>query len=655
MNSLHKIVRDSLLTGSLSKRLVLLVGIPTSLFLIAMLAWIALRGFRQTVEQTRATALNLARVQAARLDRMLGEAARIPELHTQMLESGALKTEKELQSYLAKVVARYPSIYGSCLAFEPHTFAPSREFYAPYCYWKDGHVESTDIGTPEYNPFRREWYAKPKTLQHALWTEPYFDDGGGNALMTTHSVPFYKAGSPDTKENFLGIATIDISLDQLIHDLQSIRVADTGYAFLVSPGGRYLAYPDSTKVMKELMKDENPQLAAAMMSGKEGFVRISEPMNKRDAWIAYMPVQNGGFTLALVYPNQEIMRDAYRALADLAIIGLIGLAGLFVALIIISSSVTKPITKLASAARKIADGDLHLRLNDQVNIHEVRDLANAFDKMMRDLRMRMEELKYTTTIKERMTGELNAARRIQMSMLPKEWSDHTAWPSRADISLHAVIQPAREIGGDFYDYRFLDDNRLAFLIGDVAGKGVPAALFMAMTQTLFKGFSSPDRTASDIMARVNNALCDESQAGMFVTLLYGVLHVHTGALDLCNAGHPPPFLIGHNECITQLQDARNPALGLMRDISYHSASFILKPGEKLFLYTDGVTEAFNKDRELYSIQRLEQFLNQNSDKAVEELSSGILKDVRAFSGDEDASDDLTILALKMTGICQGAS
>ncbi len=642
-------MRVPLLTGSLSKRLVLLVGIPTSLFLIAMLAWIALRGFRQTVEQTRASALNLARVQAAQLDRMLGEAARIPELHAQMLESGALKTEAELQGYLAKVVASYPSIYGSCLAFEPHTFVAAREFYAPYCYWKDGHVESTDIGTPEYNPFHWEWYAKPKTLHHALWTEPYFDDGGGNALMTTHSVPFHKPGSPRTVENFLGIATIDISLDQLIHDLQSIRVADTGYAFLVSPGGRYLVYPDSAKVMKALIQDDNPQLAAVMMSGKEGFDRISEPMKNRDAWIAHMPVQNGGFTLALVYPNAEIMRDAYRALTDLAIIGVIGLAALFIALIIISRSVTRPITKLAMAARKIAAGDLNLSLNEQVNIHEVRDLASAFEKMMRDLRMRMEELKYTTTIKERMTGELNAARRIQMSMLPKEWSDHTAWPRRADVSLHAVIQPAREIGGDFYDYRFLDDNRLAFLIGDVAGKGVPAALFMAMTQTLFKGFSSPDRTASDIMARVNNALCDEAQTGMFVTLLYGVLNVQSGALDLCNAGHPPPFLISSEKNVSQLQGARNPALGLKRDIPYHSANYKLNPGEKLLLYTDGVTEAFNKNRELYSIQKLELFLKENSEKTVEEISTGILQDVRVYSGDEEASDDLTVLALKMTG------
>jgi sigma-B regulation protein RsbU (phosphoserine phosphatase) len=171
---------------------------------------------------------------------------------------------------------------------------------------------------------------------------------------------------------------------------------------------------------------------------------------------------------------------------------------------------------------------------------------------------------------------------------------------------------------------------------------------MAMTQTLFKGFSSPDRSASETMSRVNDALCDEAQTGMFVTLLYGVLHVQSGALELCNAGHPPPIMISGNGT-TQLQGARNPALGLKRDLVFHSASFQLKPVDKLLLYTDGVTEAFNKARELYGIQRLEQFLQKNSGKSVEEISTGILQDVRAYSGQEEASDDLTVLALKITG------
>lgn len=637
------------LHGPLSTRLVLLVGLPAALFLSAMLAWVAARNFRESLEQTRASALDLARLQAARLDRFLGEAARIPELHAHMLESGALKNPADLQRYLIQIVARNPSIYGSCLAFEPHTFVAEREFYAPYCYWKDGRVESTDIGTPDYNPFRWEWYAKPKATRRALWTEPYFDEGGGNTLMTTHSVPFHKPGSAGQAGDFLGIATIDISLDQLIRDLQGMRVAETGYAFLVSPAGRYLAFPDTARAMKGMIQADNAHLAAAMMSGAEGFLRTSEPWQKRDAWIAHMPVQNGGFTLALVYPHAEITGAARRSLLEMVAVGAIGLAALFAVLVLIARSVSRPITRLAAAARKIAEGDLDHRLEGEVRIDEVRDLGSAFDKMTRDLRMRMAELKYTTTLTERMTGELNAARRIQMSMLPREWSASNTWPPGVNVSLHAVIQPAREVGGDFYDYRFLDDNRLSILIGDVSGKGVPAALFMAMTQTLFKGFASPARTAAEIMSRVNNALCDESHTGMFVTLIYGVLEVRSGDLEICNAGHPPPVLLRHGAPAGFLQGERHPALGLLRDSPFTSTHFQLRPGDRLVLYTDGVTEAIDDAHDLYGSERLKSLLSRLENASAEEITNAVIRDVRMHSGDQEPADDLTVLALHHAG------
>jgi sigma-B regulation protein RsbU (phosphoserine phosphatase) len=641
-------VRFQPLHGPLSTRLVLLVGVPAALFLIGVLIWVATHNFNQSVDQTRASALDLARLQAARLDRILGEAARIPELHAHMLESGALKSPDELQRYLTQVVARNSSIYGSCLAFEPHTFVPDREYYAPYCYWKNGQVESTDIGTPEYNPFRWEWYAKPKATHQALWTEPYFDEGGGNTLMTTHSVPFHKAGTKGTAEDFLGIATIDISLDQLIRDLQDMRVAQTGYAFLVSPAGRYLAFPDTTRTMKGMIQNDNAELAAAMMSKSEGFIRTSEPWRSQDAWVAHMPVQNGGFTLGLVYPHAEIISAARRSLQKLVAVGVVGLAALFAILVFTARSVSRPITQLAAATRKIAAGDLDHSLTGEVRINEVRDLRLAFHKMTRDLRMRMEELKYTTTLTERMTGELNAARRIQMSMLPKEWSAAGAAPG-VHVSLHAVIQPAREVGGDFYDYRFLDQDRLSILIGDVSGKGVPAALFMAMTQTLFKGFASPARTAADIMSRVNNALCDESHTGMFVTLIYGVLDVRRGMLELCNAGHPPPIHLRHRMPPQLLQGERHPALGLLRDSPFTSAHFQIQPGDRLVLYTDGVTESINAAHELYGSARLEQLLQRHAESSAAEITEAVIRDVRAHSGEQEPSDDLTILALHHEG------
>jgi len=638
---------DSLLRGSLSSRLIRLIGIPATVFLLLVIAFVGVQSFKRTVDQNQDAAMNAARTQSLRLDGSLGEASLIPEMHARILESGSLKGEEALQSYLSEVVTHNSGIiYGSCLAFEPFTYAPGEECYAPYAWLNEGHTDFKVLGPPDYNHFEWDWYQLPKKLGHGLWTEPYFDEGGGDVLMTTRSVPFYKKQA-DGSKGFWGVATIDISLEQLIKDLRTIKVGDTGYALLISKGGRYLVHPDSSKIMKQPLSEDNAMLSGAMLSGGEGFIRTAEPASNRDAWIAYSPVVHSGFTLALVYPTDEIMRPAYRLIWEMCIIAVIGVLALFAVLSVIASSVSQPVTRLVNAAQKVADGDLDQRLDELGNVTEVRELTLAFSKMTKDLRMRMEELKYTTMLKERMAGELNAARRIQMSMLPKQLIKHSDWPHLADVSLHAVIQPAREVGGDFYDYRFLDDHRLSVLIGDVSGKGVPAALFMAMTQTLFKGHASPERSTMDIMQRVNDALCEESNTGMFVTLIYAVLHVQTGLLELCNAGHPPPCLLSPDGGIKPLESSRNPALGLLRGLKFTCSSFQVQAEDKIVFYTDGVTEAFNSDQDLYGHPRLEALLSKHASESVEGITQAVITDVRAHAGNQEPSDDLTVVTVKM--------
>lgn len=635
------------LQGSLRTRLTWLIGIPASIFLLAIFGLVISRTFRNAVESTGDAALNLARIHAANLDRVLAEAARVPHMHARALESGLLRDAATVQTYLTEVLVKTPTIYGSCLAFEPESFVPGQKNYCPYAYRKNGKPEYVLLAPPDYDHFVWDWYQRPKKLGRPLWTEPFFDEGGGNVVMTTRAVPFYKPAAAGTSREFWGVATIDMSLEELLTGLEALKVAETGYTLLVSPEGRVLACPDKSKIMKSGLKDLNPTLSNVMQPGSEGFIEATDPLRPRKTWVAYTPVPNANFMLALIYPSEEIFRDAYRLLRELLAIGAVGIGLLFLTLSFVARSVTRPITLLAEAARKIADGDLTHPLHGEVNIHEVRELGSAFVKMTCDLRMQMEELKYTTTVKERMIGELNAARRIQMSMLPKEWEAHSQWPQRVNVSLHAVIQPAREVGGDFYDYRFVDDDRLSILIGDVSGKGVPAALFMAMTQTLFKGLAGQPHTAAGIMTRVNNTLCDETKTGMFVTLIYGVLHVKTGALEICNAGHPPPVLLHPSRPARTLEGIRNPALGLQRDCEFASSEFHLDAGDKLIFYTDGVTEAFNTAHQLYSAARLERLLEQTAAATAEEITTAIIRDVRNHSGNQEPSDDLTVLALEM--------
>jgi sigma-B regulation protein RsbU (phosphoserine phosphatase) len=635
------------LHGSLSTRLVLIIGVPAALFLAGVIAWVGVRDYRQVLEQTRRQAFDLATLEASRLNGVLGQAARIPEMHAAVLESGALKTLADVEGHLINTINRHSGLlYGTCLAFEANQFFPDQTHFAPYAYWKNSAPQFVVLQPPEYDHFQWDWYKLPKSTGKAQWTEPFYDEGGGNVLMTTRTVPLFRTQAGERK--FWGVATIDIAIDTLISSLEAIKVADTGYAFLISPTGRYLSFPDRNQVFHAHLQDKSPGLAEEIMNKEMGFVRHADPLRQQDSWIAFSTVQNGGFILALVYPRHEVVRPALNSLIEFGSIALVGITGLFVALIFISKTVTKPIRNLAEAAGKIADGDLNHPLDQHGPIREVRDLAHAFSKMTRDLITRMTELQETSASKARLTGELNAARRIQTSMLPGKWSTHTAWPHHADIALDAVMQPAREIGGDFYDHRFLDERRLSILIGDVSGKGVPAALFMAMTQTLFKGYAGPHTTPVDIMRHVNDALCNETHTGMFVTLVYAVLDVQTGELEFCNAGHASPLLVQPGGQIQPLRSERHPALGLMRKHVFTSSTFKVQPGEKVIFYTDGVTEAFNASQELFGQHRLESLLLQKADEPVEEITQSIMEAVRLHTGDEETSDDITVLAIKMS-------
>ena len=260
--------------------------------------------------------------------------------------------------------------------------------------------------------------------------------------------------------------------------------------------------------------------------------------------------------------------------------------------------------------------------------------------------MRMEELRYTTRVQERMEGELSAARTIQMSMLVKRFP---AFPERREIDLHGIVKPARAVGGDFYDFYFVDRDRLCLMIGDVAGKGVPAALYMAVSKTLLRANAAPRVSAAELLTRVNNELHDDGNTGMFVSLAYALLDVSTGNLESCSAGHPAPLLLSANGRVTVLNGASGVALGAWRNLGYETSRRTLAPGDILVFFTDGVTEAINDENQFYALDRLRRLLQTLAGQPVEKITREILNDVRAFSGGHEQADDLTLLAVRWNG------
>ncbi len=239
--------------------------------------------------------------------------------------------------------------------------------------------------------------------------------------------------------------------------------------------------------------------------------------------------------------------------------------------------------------------------------------------------------------------ELNTATRIQQAILP---CDFPPFPGIPEFDLYAEMIPAREVGGDFYDFFLLDDERLGLVIGDVSGKGVPAAIFMAATRTLLKSVALTGPSAGDCLTQVNRLLSLENTSFMFVTLFYGILNIRSGALEYSNAGHNPPYVISGSGGAETLKAARSLVLGVDENSTYATEQFQLAMGDGLFLFTDGITEAFNSGNEMYSDERLRACLQQANGSSPKEVIRLVVNDVREFAAGVAQSDDLTMLAVK---------
>ncbi|MGH7930038.1 MAG: SpoIIE family protein phosphatase, partial [Candidatus Binatia bacterium] len=309
-----------------------------------------------------------------------------------------------------------------------------------------------------------------------------------------------------------------------------------------------------------------------------------------------------------------------------------------------AKTISRPIADLTAMTRRIAGGDFTQRIETSAK-NEIGVLAASFNEMTRRLNESIEDLKETTAAKERIESELKIAHEIQMSMVPKIFPP---FPDRSEFDIFATLVPAKEVGGDLYDFFFIDEDHLCFAVGDVSGKGVPASLFMAVTKTLFRSTAGNGGAPGETLARLNAEICRDNDSCMFVTLFCAILNIRTGEVEYSNGGHNLPYYLDHGG-VSPLENAGGRALGVLEQSPYVSGRLVLSPGEALVLYTDGVTEAMDRKETLYSDQRLEQFLARNRGSSPRQIIGDLVSDVRHFAGGAAQSDDITALALLYFG------
>ncbi len=313
-----------------------------------------------------------------------------------------------------------------------------------------------------------------------------------------------------------------------------------------------------------------------------------------------------------------------------------------VTLVIIDFSVIRPVNKLSNVATGYIDGNenrdkfasLDIRRSD-----EIGNLSDAMKKMEKDLGTYIDDLTAVTAEKERVSAELNVATRIQEDMLPKDF------PERNDISLYAAMTPAKEVGGDFYDFFFVDDDHIALVIADVSGKGVPAALFSVVSKVVIRNQVHAGGTPAEVLERTNSILCSNNGSGLFVTVWLGILDLKTGDVEYVNAGHEYPIISPKDKHAEIIEKDSFPPLAAMEGIEYINERLHLNNGDNLILYTDGVPEAKAADGSRFGMDRLVEIVERNKGSAPEKLVNDIKKDVDDFQSDKDPFDDVTIMSI----------
>jgi sigma-B regulation protein RsbU (phosphoserine phosphatase) len=362
--------------------------------------------------------------------------------------------------------------------------------------------------------------------------------------------------------------------------------------------------------------------------------------------MAYRPVPSTSWSVGIVFADSEISADVVALSRIQWLLALLGIADLLIVALVIAGSITRPIHVLDAATRTLAQGDLGAPLPKAKGRDEIAHLTTSFARMRDDLQRHIEELREKTAAHERIASELRIATAIQMSLVPRTFPPY---PERNDLELNALLDPAREVGGDFYDFFLLDDDHLCLAIADVSGKGVPAALLMAVTRSFLRSLAREGGGPAEILAKVNDELAADNDECMFVTMFLAVADLRSGVVTYASAGHNRPFVVAAAGGATQLPRVRGIALGAKAGLAYAEDALDLAPGDTLFLYTDGVSEAMNAADEVFGEDRLGEELESLCGGTCDEALAALLARLDSHAEGVEQSDDITMVAFRWLG------
>ena len=554
-------------------------------------------------------------------------------------------TEAEIHKAIQALLPINARTFGMTVALEPNTLIDDLGDFSPYYYKQGDELIYENLATDNYDYKNQSWYSEPKKINASLWSDPYFDEGGGNVQMITYSKPIYLSGT----KNFAGIATADIKLKWLDKVVDNIKVGKSGYGYIISRNDIVIAHPDKSLNMKNLADvvsdDIKPEDWQTYLDSKNTSASVSLkvpcPYQEGDCRVAIESLANTGWKVIVVLPEQDHVSDINKLTRKISYIAVAGIIILLAVVMLIARRLTNPLANLALATKDIGAGNLDAELPHAVRQDEIGALTDDFSSMRSALKTYIKEVQAATAKQQKLESEIQIAKDIQMSMIPGAGN---AFIKSDAFQLYALLRPARTVGGDLYYFQ-QSDEMLHFILGDVSDKGVPAALFMAKTVTLYTRALRDKLSPGQTFTMMNDILTENNDACMFVTALCGVIDLKTGSVVMSNAGHMDPII----------QDSKNTrehevngatALGLMDGVEYPDVEFQLDHNSSMIMYTDGISEAHDIDSKQYSDEKLIDLITNIDTSNSEETGNMIIDSVDKFAGNAEQFDDITILIIR---------
>ena len=480
-------------------------------------------------------------------------------------------------------------------------------------------------------------------LIQGIWSSSFYCKYDTTHLLVSYKMPIYYPGS----KNVAGIVSCEVSLKMMQQMLSKIRLGENGYAFIVDHAGNFISHPRKEWILKRnlyekpspIFKENSQVIENQIKQGRSGAdLGISEYLNNQPAWFYYAPITDSGWSVIIVIPEKDLFSEIDGIFQTIILVSILGILVLFLINIFVFRKMLDPLVRVTHAIQRFSSSPGKERKSK----NEIKMLAESLEDWQEKYGLLIKDQSKSASDKIKFDNDLKSAQEIQLNIVPSGKPNFLEYP---EIDLFAMLKPAETIGGDLYDYFFIDKNHLLVAIGDVSGKGIPASLFMAITSTLIKTHAKR-LSSKDIVRRVNKELSDRNSNQYFVTLFLGILDIRTGLLDYCNAAHNYPYILHADGTLQTLSKSHGLPLGIYKDKAYKSSTIELQLNDMMILYTDGVINSRDNGKHHYGTDRLEKNIQNLNDLTAEEVVEKLVKSVVIFEGQGHQADDISLLALK---------